>query len=230
MRSPLTPSSRRRFLSSSLLTGIGLTAACAKRNSSQPAQGRTGAPGQPSKPHYGGQLSLRLPNDIDDFDVTYSGQVSAIAEFSLAYNRLLGFKSGPDVKYQDALVGAELADQWEVPDAQTFIFHLRRGAKFASLPPVNGRELTSADVKFSYEYASRTGQFNGKNLPRGQYKWMLEGLGSVETADPYTATVRFQKPFVPFLDYVCHPDLSILPHEMSLISGSICVGQSASVR
>jgi peptide/nickel transport system substrate-binding protein len=52
----------------------------------------------------------------------------------------------------------EVADKWEQPDPQTYTFHMRPGVKFANLPPVNGRALTSSDLKFSYEYATRSGQ------------------------------------------------------------------------
>ncbi|HKF52757.1 MAG TPA: ABC transporter substrate-binding protein, partial [Candidatus Acidoferrales bacterium] len=38
----------------------------------------------------------------------------------------------------------DLAEKWEMPDAQTYVFHLRRGVRFS-----NGQPLTSADVKFT---------------------------------------------------------------------------------
>src|SRR5262249_34819972 len=39
-----------------------------------------------------------------------------------------------------------LAERWEIPDPKTYIFHLRRGVKFA-----DGRALTSRDVKWSFD-------------------------------------------------------------------------------
>ena len=38
----------------------------------------------------------------------------------------------------------DLAERWEMPDPLTYIFHLHEGVKFH-----DGRELTSADVKFT---------------------------------------------------------------------------------
>ena len=43
----------------------------------------------------------------------------------------------------------DLAESWEQLDALTYKFVLRKGIKWQNLPPVNGRELTSADVKYS---------------------------------------------------------------------------------
>ena len=43
----------------------------------------------------------------------------------------------------------DLAESWSQPDPLTYIFKLRKGVRFQNLPPVNGRELTSADVKYS---------------------------------------------------------------------------------
>ena len=93
----------------------------------------------------------------------------------------MGLERGPNIPYSQLKVEPELADKYESPDAQTWTFHLRPGVAFANLPPVNGRALTSEDVKWSFEYASRTGQFASKKLPQAQFDWYFEGLQSVQT-------------------------------------------------
>src|SRR6202158_2985257 len=40
----------------------------------------------------------------------------------------------------------DLAEKWEMPDALTYVFHLRSGVKFH-----DGRVLTSADVKYTFD-------------------------------------------------------------------------------
>ncbi len=133
----------------------------------------------------------------------------------LAYNSLLGFKAGPDVKFEELTLQPELAEKWEVSaDAKTFTFHLRKGVKWASMPPLNGRELNAADVKWSYEYATRTGAVAEKMLPQGQFDWMFEGMEKVEAPDPYTVVVSFKQPFVPFLTFTADDHNPILPHEI----------------
>jgi len=96
----------------------------------------------------------------------------------------------------------ELAERWEVsPDARSFTFHLRKGVKFANVPPVNGRELTSADVKWTVEYYSRTGDLKDKKLPAATRGFLFEGLDRVEAPDPSTVVIRFKDPYVPFVNY-----------------------------
>lgn len=154
-------------------------------------------------PRPGGYVAVKIQNDPFDWDPSYVGKsIPNNYGIRYAYNTLIGWKHGPDVEYNANIHQPELAERWEVsPDAKTFTFHLRRGVKFADLPPVNGREFTSADVKFNFEYWSRTGEFGGKKLPTGQYEWMFEGLQSVETPDPYTVIARFRQPFITFLGY-----------------------------
>lgn len=168
------------------------------------------------QPQSGGQLNLRVTADPFDYDSSYSGKFTPNQfAIDLAYNSLLGYKTGPGVGYSEVSLVPELAARWETPaDAQTYIFHLRDGIKFANMPPVNGTTLTSADVKWTYEYASRTGQFQAKNLPAGQYNWLFEGLDRIETPDDSTVVVRFTKPFAPFLTYAASEYNPIVPHEI----------------
>ena len=183
-----------------------LGAACSAVPQAVPA----GSGSEVAQPKHGGTLLTRISRDFDDQDVSYTGQNFMTP---MAYSSLLAFKKGPDVKYDELTLEPELAERWEVaPDAKTFTFHLRKGVKYANLPPVNGRELTSADIKWSYEYATRTGQFKG--LPPGNKAWMFEGIDRVETPDPYTAVVHFQIPNVPFIYYSADDVNPIMPREI----------------
>jgi len=104
---------------------------------------------------------------------------------------------------RDARIVPGLAESWEVsPDAKNITLHLRKGVKFANVPPVNGRDFTAQDAKWNLEYYSRSGQFKDKKLPVNQFDWMYEGMTAVETPDPQTVVVRFNKPFVPFVNYM----------------------------
>ena len=181
-----------------LLAGLGLTLALA----CAPAERAAPAPGE-GKPKHGGVLNVRVNNDPFDWDLSYVGKSTPNGYGQvMGYNSLLGFEFGPDVKYEELILRPELAERWEVsPDAKAFTFYLRRGVKFANMPPVNGRELTSKDVKWSYEYWSRTGEFKDKKLPQGQLESFFEGLEAIETPDDYTVVVRFKEPFAPFLNY-----------------------------
>ena len=105
----------------------------------------------------------------------------------------MGVKLGPSVDFNDVQLVPLLAEKWEIsPDAKTYTFQLRKGVKFQNLPPVNGREFTSDDVKFSYEYSSRTGQFKESKLPPGKFVQYFEGLEKIETPDANTAVLHLK--------------------------------------
>ncbi|HTE86482.1 MAG TPA: ABC transporter substrate-binding protein, partial [Dehalococcoidia bacterium] len=103
----------------------------------------------------------------------------------------------------------------------TFTFHLRKGVKFANLPPVSGRELTSEDVRWTIDYYGRTGAFQDKKLPESAVGFMYEGMQAVGTPDKYSVVVRFERPFLPFLSYAAAGWNPISPHEVYDQGGSL---------
>jgi len=131
---------------------------------------------------------------------------------SFTNDSLLQFKAGPGVAYSEIAVQPHLARSWESPDPLTYLLHLQPGVSFANLPPVNGRPLTSADVKWTYEYLSQTGAF--KSAPPSLTATMFSGLSAVETPDEATVRVRLAKPSAPFLNYIGSAFCSILAHEI----------------
>lgn len=195
------------------LAGVPLLAACGQQKSTgKPAADAAKATGSPKR---GGTLNLPVIADFFDYDTSLNGKSQPNPHAtSLAYNSLLDYKHGPDVPYGQNTVAPGLAERWESPDAMTFTFHLRPGLKFANLPPVNGRELTSADVKWTYEYYSRSGDFAGQKMPGGAFSYMFEGLDRIETPDATTIVVRFKQPFAPFLQYAWVDALPIVAHEI----------------
>lgn len=194
-----------------LLTATSLAAlACATPQ--QPAPAETGT-GQPKS---GGVLNYRDPVYFNNLDPTIGLRGEASHITARAFSGLLRFKRGPDIGYDDLIIGPHLAERWEAsPDAKSFTFHLRKGVKFANLPPVNGREMTSADVKWSFEYIARLGPFKDVKFPgSNQIQAKLEGLERVETPDPYTAVAYFKEPYAPFLTYAATIQLVIMPREV----------------
>jgi peptide/nickel transport system substrate-binding protein len=204
---------RRNVLRAGLAGGAGLAlAACGTSTQSGPSSRSQGTTGQP---RLGGTLNYPITADPYNWDPSYAGAGGAASSgYHLAYNTVLGYKHGSGVAYDDLTLQPELASSWEVPDAQTFIFHLRKGVKFANLPPVNGRELVADDLKFSLDYASRSGSLAARDLPIGQYATYFEGMSGVETPDASTAKVTFKTPFVPFVNYMASSYVPVVPHEI----------------
>jgi peptide/nickel transport system substrate-binding protein len=80
-----------------------------------------------------------------------------------------------------------LAERWQVTDGgRTWKFRLRKGVRFH-----NGTELTAEDVKFTFAAIAKEGSANSL-APEFRL------IKSVEIEDPYTITVRFDKPSVAF--------------------------------
>jgi len=155
-----------------------------------------------------------MPADPFDFDPTGKPSENQNA-IRPAYDSLLSFETGPDVKPADEILQSGVAEKWESPDGQTYIFHLQSGIRFADLPPVGGRPLTSADAKWSLEYLSRTGQF--KSVPKlfpALNAWAFEGMDSIQTPDDSTVSVHFAAPFAPFLNYIAQFWFPMLAHEV----------------
>jgi peptide/nickel transport system substrate-binding protein len=212
--------SRRRLIKSmaiggGAIAGVSLLACGPKKSGTGAGAGGQAGSAAKGQPQPGGKVALNVNNDPFDWDLSYAGKTAPNgAGQALAYESLLKFKRGPEVKYGDLSIEPLLAQKWETPDAQTYTFHLRPNVNFANISPVNGRALASSDVKWSYEYWSRTGAVQDKKLPPAQFGWFFEGVDGVQAPDPQTVVVRFKKPFAPFASYVASNFNPIVPHEI----------------
>src|ERR1700683_2471950 len=84
-------------------------------------------------------------------------------------------------------VQPQLAERWEIPDATTYIFHLRRGVKFH-----DGRPLTSRDVKWTFDSL-----LEGKVRSTKAAAYRL--VDRIEAVDDFTVVFHLKQPFVPLL-------------------------------
>jgi peptide/nickel transport system substrate-binding protein len=85
-----------------------------------------------------------------------------------------------------------LLEDWEVPDAQTIIGHLRQGIHYQNKAPGNGRELTSDDVVFHYDRVLGSG--SGFTEPNPYFIGWAGALQKVTATDKYTVVFKFSKP------------------------------------
>ncbi|HRK24341.1 MAG TPA: ABC transporter substrate-binding protein [Beijerinckiaceae bacterium] len=94
---------------------------------------------------------------------------------------------------------AKLAESWTVsPDNLTYTFKLRQGVKFH-----DGADLTSADVKFSFERAVAP---DSKNAT----KKVFAPIASIETPDPLTVVLKLKEVSANLLFGLTFGDASIL--------------------
>lgn len=93
----------------------------------------------------------------------------------------------------------DLAEKWELPDPETYVFHLRPGVKFQ-----DGRLLTSADVKYTFDSI-----LNGSvTTPK---RGSLRLVKSIEAPDAATVIFHLSEPNGGFLTDICRPELGVVP-------------------
>lgn len=107
-------------------------------------------------------------------------------------------------------VELDLAESWKQIDDRTYEFKLRKGIYFHDIPPVNGRECTSADVKYSIE---RIAGLHGKAAKFKHRYYFADKLESIETPDKYTIIFKTKKPYAPFINYIASNWSMIVPKE-----------------
>lgn len=176
---------RREVLKGSATAGLALSSAALSQV----------RPAEAAQPKSGGTFRVN-GYDPRGFDFLLSRSYRTQTTVSYAYNKLFHFKVGPDVAIGHLEVEPDLVETWSQPDDVTYIFKLREGVRFHDKPPVNGRELVAADVKFTLEHFL--------TLPGNSRRRQLEAIDKVEVQDKYTVKVTLKQPYVWFLDQLAH--------------------------
>ena len=134
----------------------------------------------PSPPRYGGVL--HFPAVVRAFDPT----VGYRPELALVWDTLTEWESTwyfPEVQ-RTPVIRKTLATSWEMKNPSTWIFHLRQGVKFHNRPPVNGREMTAEDVKYSYDLLK----------DKAQYANRAAMVKNIQVIDKYTLRFELKLP------------------------------------
>jgi peptide/nickel transport system substrate-binding protein len=160
--------------------------------------GATLAPtrGRAQTPKRGGTLTLRLW-DPPHFDPMLQVAYKTHIPLTFTHNRLVRYKAGPGVVPGTMPIEGDLAESWSQPNETTYVFKLRRGVRWQNKPPVNGRELTAEDVKYTVE--------RFLNVPGNAYAYMLRSVERVEAVDKYTVKFTLKEPYAWFLDILANP-------------------------
>ena len=214
--------SRRGVLRGALVGSAGLAAftlACGGSGDSKSGSGGStssqsgGAPGAAStsavaaaQPKRGGTIQMYTTDNKRGFDPMAPQAWAAADNFQLlsAYSNLLMFKSGPGSDPNKREIDGDLITKWEQVDPTTVKLSINPDAAFHEVAPINGRKVTSEDVKFSVE-RMKASSF--------AYKGSYLNFDRVETPDPQTAVIRLSKPDADGLENLAHWYLKILPKE-----------------
>jgi peptide/nickel transport system substrate-binding protein len=163
------------------------------------------SPAAAQTPKRGGTLRLTVLADPLHFDPHLTISFLTMIPLSLVYSRLVKVKAGPSVKPMTYPIEPDLAESWTQPSDTTYVFKLRKGVRWHNKPPVNGRELTADDVKFTYErFLTITGNPN---------KPVLEYVDRIEAPDKYTVKFTLKEPNAWFIDLLASTSTWIVAKE-----------------
>lgn len=161
----------------------------------------------------GGKLSMASaasifgnPND-PHLVITSSGRIFSVPVTDGLVKR--------DVYDSDLKIIPQLAKSWDIStDGLKYTFKLQEGVKFHNVAPVNGREFTSEDAKYTLlRITADPSIVSEKNRPRFQRRVDFGSVKSIETPAKYTLVVNLNEPYAPFMDSLSHPGTVILPKE-----------------
>ena len=155
------------------------------------------------------------------FDPQQTLSYRSMTILSMTHSRLVRVKAGPAVRPGTTPLEPDLAESWSQPGDATYVFRLRRGVRWHPRPPVNGRELTADDVKYSYERFLTVAGNPARSL--------LDPVEKIEVLDRYTLRFTLKEPFAWFLDVLASTSMLIVAREAVETYGDLkkpaaCIG------
>ena len=156
------------------------------------------------KPQYGGEMVIRMTNNIVNFDPYFSEHLPQI--YSAWMERMHSEDWTLDPAIFDYRIVSPpqflrglLAESWEFPDLSTYVVHIRKGIHWQNIPPVNGREFTADDVTYHFHRLYGLGSGFTKPAPYHGTVTNFKYLESVTTADKYTVIFKWKIPNPAFI-------------------------------
>ncbi len=162
-------------------------------------------PARAQQPRRGGVIRV-AEREAPGLDPHLSISFLTHSYVSLTYSQLVRFPNGPEQKHPaDFSILPDLAEKWTVSkDGKTYTFTLRKGVSFHNKPPVNGREVTAEDVKYSLE----------RFMAKSGFRDRFEPVHAIDVVDRYTVRIILKEPYAPFLNHLANPSFcAILPRE-----------------
>ncbi len=125
---------------------------------------------------------------------------------NMVYGQLVRYAHGPEQKHPaDFTIVSDLAEKWEQKSPTVIDFTLKKGVRFHNKPPVNGREVTAEDAKYSI----------ARFMTKSAFRARFDVVQSVDVVDRYTLRVTLKEPFAPFLNHLAASTyVAILPREV----------------
>jgi peptide/nickel transport system substrate-binding protein len=157
------------------------------------------------QPDRGGIFRIRMAQAPPHFDPHQTAAYWTMVPLSFAYSRLVMIKPGTTIVPGTQPLDSDIAQSWDRVGETVYVFKLRQGIRWQPKPPVNGRELTADDVKYTYERFLAT-----KNNPN---RALLDMIDKVEAPDKYTVKITLKEPNAWFLDRLASTSTWIIARE-----------------
>src|SRR5437899_3328370 len=200
---------RRDFLKRAAVTSAGMTALVVgagwqRASAASPDAG--GSAASPKPPKRGGVLTRASAWDPPVIDPRLTQSVGLFQFAGLTSNRLLRYVFADEATgYFDLSLRGDLAESWQgSPDQRVWTFKLRRGVKWHDVPPLKGRELTAADVKYCFEAYAK----------EGVQTFTFQEIEGMETPDTHTLRVHLKTPNALFPQNVAEPVAIVFAREV----------------
>ncbi len=206
MSGPLARLNRREFVRLSA-AGVGATALIGRSGSATAASKYPDwIPASPKPPKRGGVLARASAWDPPVIDPRLTQSIGLFQFMGLTSNRLIRYSFPEETNStDDVTLRPDLAESWQSSaDARMWTFKIRQGVKWHNLPPLNGRELTAADVKYCYEQYAK----------EGVQAFTFQEIEGMETPDKNTLRVHLKTPNTLFPQNVAESVTVIFPREV----------------
>src|SRR5919108_971348 len=144
----------------------------------------------PKPPKKGGVLTRASAWDPPVIDPRLTQSVGLYQFAGLTSSRLVRYAFPEEASNtSDLTLKGDLAESWQSsPDHRRWTFKLRQGVKWQNVPPLNGRELVAADIKYCFEQYAK----------EGVQSFTFREIEGIETPDKYTVHIHLTSPNVLF--------------------------------
>lgn len=158
------------------------------------------------KARRGGVLNIAARTVVEGLDVhrEFSPTLAAFGP-GIVYSRLLRFTTGPDLQSPSLAVECDLCASWAWEGATTLRVTLREDVRWQTITPVNGRDVTAADVVASLER---------QRTPSWPNAALLRNIESMD-ADGNDVVFALNSPDADFLLALADGHSKVIPAELA---------------
>jgi peptide/nickel transport system substrate-binding protein len=207
---PFSRVTRRDFLKHTGWSSLGATAIVIAGRGGAFAQAAAPytewIPASTKPPKSGGTLTRASAWDPPVLDPRLTQSVGLFQFAGLTSSRLVRYTFPDEANNPgDLVLKGDLAESWQSsPDSRTWTFKLRQGVKWQNVPPLKGRELVAADIKYCFEAYAK----------EGVQSFNFQEIEGIETPDKYTVRLHLHTPNVFLPQNLAEPIAVIFSREV----------------